>query len=170
VPTADPPGDTARFGPHALERPGEISGAAPVERFFRAAASLDIDKADLRRYNDFLNRKVQDLMVRAEATAIANDRDVILPADLPITKGLQECMQAFRILDGDVKLRPILEVMVAHPLLDLPYSDTTEERIPDVAGGLSVALARSFRMLQPDLENPESVHWDRAFALFDLLV
>ena len=170
MPTADLPVDTSRLGPHALEHPVEISGVARFERFFRAAASLDIDKADLRRYNDFVNRKVHDLLVRAEATAKANDRDVILPADLPITKGLQECVQAFRILDGDVKLRPILEVMVAHPLLDLAYSDATEQQIPDVAGGLSVALARSFKMLQPDLKNPETVHWERAFALFDLLV
>jgi hypothetical protein len=60
------------------------------ERFFRIAAGLDIDKQDLKRYSDFINQKVYDLLVRAEATAKANGRAIIEPVDLPITKGLEE--------------------------------------------------------------------------------
>lgn len=51
------------------------------ERFFRAAASLDVDKEDLRRYDEFVNREISDLLDRGQATAKANDRDVILPAE-----------------------------------------------------------------------------------------
>jgi hypothetical protein len=32
-------------------------GIARFERFFRAAAGLDVDKEDLKRYADFINRK-----------------------------------------------------------------------------------------------------------------
>src|SRR5690349_20928924 len=53
------------------------------ERFFRVAASLDTDKEDLRRFEDFINRKIRDLVVRAEAFAKANTRDIIMPFDLP---------------------------------------------------------------------------------------
>ena len=59
---------------------------ARFERFFRIAARLNVDKQDLRRCSDFINRKVYDLLVRAEDTAKANDRVIIEPFDLPITK------------------------------------------------------------------------------------
>jgi hypothetical protein len=65
-------------------------GVARFERFFRVAAGLDIDKQDLKRYSDFINHKVYDLLIRGEAAAKANGRDIIQPFDLPITKGLQE--------------------------------------------------------------------------------
>jgi hypothetical protein len=61
---------------------------ARFERFFRRAAGLDVDKQDLKRYSDFVNHKVYDLLVRGEATAKANGRDLIEPIDLPITRGL----------------------------------------------------------------------------------
>jgi hypothetical protein len=36
-----------------------------------------------------INQKIYDLLVRGEESANANCRNVILPIDLPITKGLQ---------------------------------------------------------------------------------
>jgi len=43
-----------------------------------------------KRYSDFINQTVYDLLVRVEAAAKANGRVIIEPFDLPITKGLQE--------------------------------------------------------------------------------
>jgi hypothetical protein len=40
---------------------------------------------------------------------------------------------------------------------------------PDLAGGLSIALARSFKIIDPGL-NPDTADSGRAFALFDLLI
>ena len=40
----------------------------------------------------------------------------------------------------------------------------------DVAGGLSVALARSFPLIDPNVRNPQTWQWERAFQLFDLLL
>ena len=60
------------------------------ERFFRAAAGLDVDKKDLKRYSDFVDHKIYDLLLRGKAAAKENGRDIIQPSDLPITKGLQE--------------------------------------------------------------------------------
>jgi hypothetical protein len=33
-----------------------------------------------------------------------------------------------------------------------------------------VALARSFKIIDTKLVNPQSVHWERAYRLFDLLL
>ena len=145
-------------------------GVARFERFFRVAAGLDIDKQDLKRYSDFINHKVYDLLIRGEAAAKANGRNIIQPFDLPITKGLQECVHAFREMDEKIELRPILDHLTAQPPLDLAYSDETAVRLPAIAGGLSLALARAFKIVDPDLKNPQAEHWERSFQIFDLLL
>jgi hypothetical protein len=38
---------------------------------------------------------------------------------------------------------------VPEPLIELPYSDELEARLPVIAGGLSLALARSFTIIDP---------------------
>ena len=147
-----------------------VLGVAQLERFFRAAASVDIDKDDVKRFDEFVNRKVHDLLVRAQATAKANSRDVIEPYDLPITKGLQECIQAFGRMNEEIPMQAILEPLTFLPRLDMASSRDTEAELPVIAGGIAVALARSFRILDPELRNPQSKHWERAFRLFDLLL
>jgi hypothetical protein len=147
-----------------------IMNVARFERFFRAAAGLDVDKEDLRRYDEFVNNKIHDLLLRAQAAAKTNERDVILPSDLPITKGLQESMHAFRSINEEIELQSILDQLTRRPVLDMEYSDDTEALLPEVAGGLSVALARSFKIMDSDVKNPMPEHWDRAFRMFDLLL
>ena len=147
-----------------------VMGVAKFERFFRVAAGLDVDKQDLKRYSDFINRKLYDLLLRGEAAAKANGRDIIEPFDLPITKGLQESMYAFRDIDEEIELRPILDRLTHQPPLDLAYGAETEARLPQVAGGLSVALARTFKIIDPNLKNPRTEHWERSFQIFDLLL
>ena len=145
-------------------------GVSNFERFFRAAASLDVDKDDLRRYEDFVNRKVRDLLLIGRAAARANGRDIIEPWDLPITKGLQETIHDFRGMDEAAEVRPMLEVIVAIPPQELAYSEETEGRLPEIAGGLSLALARAFKIIEPRLKNPQTEHWERAYRVFDLLL
>jgi hypothetical protein len=145
-------------------------GVSNFERFFRAAASLDVDKDDLRRYEDFVNRKVRDLLLISRAAARANGRYVIEPWDLPITKGLQETIHDFRGMDEAAEVRPMLEQIVAIPPQELAYSEETEGRLPEIAGGLSLALARAFKIIEPRLKNPQTEHWERAYRVFDLLL
>jgi hypothetical protein len=147
-----------------------VMSVAKFERFFRIAAGLDIDKADLKRYNDFVNQKLYDLLIRGEAAAQANGRDIIQPSDLPITKGLQECIYHFKKIDEEIELKPILEQLSALPPLDRACSTETEERLPEIVGGLSVGLARSFTIIDPGLKNPQTKQWERAFQLFNLLL
>jgi hypothetical protein len=153
----------------AAERSTHVMGFAKFKRFFRLAASLDIDKEDLKRYSEFINRKIYDLLIRGQAAAKANGRDIIEPVDLPITKGLQESIRAFKEIDEEIELKRILDGLSTRPPLDLAYSDETEARLPEVMGGLSVALARTFKIIDPELKNPQTEHWERSFRIFDLL-
>jgi hypothetical protein len=145
-------------------------GIARFERFFRIAAGIDVDKTDLKRYDDFVDHKIYDLLLRGEAAAKANARDIVEPFDLPITKGLQERIHEFRNIDAQIELKPIIDRLTARPPLDLALSVETEARLPEIVGGLSIALARSFKIIDPDLKNPKSEHWERSLRLFDLLL
>jgi hypothetical protein len=147
-----------------------VMNVARFEKLFRLAGSLDVDKGDLQKYNDFLDRKMYDLVKQGEAHAKANGHDEMLPWDLPITRGLEQDMLEFDSLDEEMGLEPTFEKLVKEPLLDVGYSKETEAQLPRVAGGLSVALARSFNILDPGLKNPTYAEWDRAFRMFDLLV
>jgi hypothetical protein len=148
----------------------DVMAVAKFERFFREAAGLDVDKADLRRFDDFIASKLRDMFIMGEATAKANDRDVIEPQDLPITKGLQENVHRFRKMDEDIEIEPLLERMATWPQLDAEPTEDTRQRLPELAGGLSVALARSFSLIDPNVRNPQSWQWERAFQLFNLLL
>jgi hypothetical protein len=76
----------------------------------------------------------------------------------------------FRRLDQEVHLGPLLDRLARYPPLDASPSDETESRLPEIAGGLSVALARAFKILDPEVENPRTEHWERVTRIFDLLV
>jgi hypothetical protein len=147
-----------------------VTSVARFEHFFRAAAGLDIDKADLKRYTDFVNDKVYDLLVCAQAAAKANSRDVIEPYDLPLTKGLRKNLERFRELDEEIELWPILDHLATRPRLDRALSVETEARLPEIAGALSVALGHTFRIIDPKVKNPQNKQWERCIRVFNELL
>src|SRR5712692_657813 len=83
-----------------------VTSVATFERFFRETAGLDIDKDDLKRHREFVVRKLNDLLIRGQAVAKVNLRDIVEPFDLPITKGLQERMREFRKTGEATVLEP----------------------------------------------------------------
>ena len=129
-----------------------VMGFTKFERFFRAAGGVSVDRDDIKRYLDFVNDAIYDLLLMGQATAKANARDIIEPLDLPITKGLQESIHAFENIDEDIELRPILDQLAARPPLDAALSEDTEARLPLIFGGISVALARTFRLVDAELK------------------
>jgi Domain of unknown function (DUF1931) len=147
-----------------------VFGFVKFERLFRAAGGVDVDRDDIKRYLDFVNNAVYDLLTIGRNTARANARDVIQPQDVPVTKGLQECTHAFEKLDEQIELGPILDELAARPALDVTLSDETTERLPPLFGGISVGLARTFRLIDTRLKAVHSEEWERAFALFRLLI
>jgi hypothetical protein len=147
-----------------------VSGVATFERFFRETAQLDIDKSDLRRFDTVLNERLASMLTRGREVARENERDVVEPYDLPITEGLRERIIEFRKLDRDMKLRPMLAGIIAIPPIGVTYSAATEEQLPEIAGGLAIALAKSFPLIDPNVRNPQAAQWERAERLFTLLL
>jgi uncharacterized protein DUF1931 len=145
------------------------SGIPVFERFFRSVASIDIDKNDVRRFRDFIDEKIDDIAIAGRNTAKANGRDVIEPQDLPITKGVQERMREFDKLEEAEEIRELLRQVVRQPPSDVTFAEDTDQLLPELFGGLSVALARSFRVLDATISNPSTEHWDRVFTLFRLV-
>ncbi len=64
----------------------------------------------------------------------------------------------------------VLERLTRRPPLDLVYSDATGELLPQLAGGLAVALARTMRILDEKVRNPQTRHWEQAGRVFDVLL
>jgi hypothetical protein len=146
-----------------------MAGIPEVKRFFREAGGVDVDKSDLDRYRTFVDEKVDDIAVAGRDSARWNNRDVIAPQDLPITKGLQERMREFGKMESADDMRQWMGQTLRRPPDDVTFGEETEAVLNDVFGGISIALANSFRILEPDLENPTSQTWDRAFALFRMV-
>jgi len=147
-----------------------VFGVARFERFFRLAAELDVDKDDLKRFSDFVENKLYDVLLMGQATASANLRDLVEPYDLPITKGFQENIHMIRKMDDDIELKPILERLATYPPLDRMPSEETEARLPEIVGGLGLALAKIIKTVDPEVKNPQSQHWERAMRIFDELM
>ncbi|MDB6124043.1 MAG: hypothetical protein JWQ71_3036 [Pedosphaera sp.] len=147
-----------------------LTGASKLELLFRRSAGLDVDKSDLRRFDEFLNQKLYDLLLMGQVTASSHGRDLIEPYDLPITKGLQNSLREFKQLDVELELEPILEQLETLPRLDLDYTNDTRDKLPEIAGALAVCLARTFKILDPDVKNPQTRHWDQAIRIFNLLL
>ena len=141
-------------------------GIPIFERFFRSAAQLKMDKNDIKRYREFVDAMIDDIAIAGRNCARWNARDVIAPMDLPITKGLQERMREFDKLDEAGEIRAILAQNVRRPPADVTFSEETEELLAELFGGLSIALARSFRAVDPDVVSPAPEHWERVTEIF----
>ena len=139
-----------------------VSAVVKFERFFRVAAGLDVDKSDLKRYGDVINQKLYDLLLRGQAAAKANARSVIEPFDLPITKGLQESIHAFRSLDEPVDMKRILEDLIARRR-DRSDVARNGRRTPR-------ALAHALKIIDPTQRHPHGEQWERTMRIFDLLL
>lgn len=145
-----------------------IIGAARMQHLFRRIAGINVDKNDLKRVSDLISDKLHDLLIMAERAAAANGRDVITEADLPLTAGFQRSLQAFRDLEEEIELRPVLERMATYPPLDRTLSAEVEAILPDLAGALLLIIANSLKILDPEVENPLPEHWDRLELLLEL--
>jgi hypothetical protein len=147
-----------------------VNGISEVSRFFRAAGDVDVDKDDVKRYREFVDEKVDDVAIAGRDSARWNGHDVIAPQDLPITLGLRDQMRAFSSLYEADDLRRLLRESLRRPPGDVTFGEETEDVLIEVFGGISLALARSFGVIDPQVRNPSTAHWERAFDLFRLLL
>jgi hypothetical protein len=52
----------------------------------------------------------------------------------------------------------------------MTLSEQTQGRLPVIFGGISVALARTFTLVEGELKAVHTQEWERAFSIFRLLV
>ncbi len=147
-----------------------VMAVKQFERLFHEAASLDIDKSDVKRLEDFVNQRLHALLVLGEVAAKANGRDVIEVYDLPVTKGLQEQIHQFRKLDESIDLAGILDQLARRPPLSLGYSAALEAKLPELTGAITMSLAKVFKAVDPKLKNPTTAHWEQVETIYDILL
>lgn len=145
------------------------SGIPVFERFFRSVAGVTIHKNDVRRFREFVDEQIDDIAIAGRNSAKSNGRDVVVAQDLPITKGVQERMREFDKLEEAEEIRELLRQMVRQPPGGVTFAEDTERLLPELFGGLGVALARSFRVVDATVSHPSTEQWNRVFTLFRLV-
>ena len=145
------------------------SGIPVFQRLFRSVAGIKIDKNDVRRFRDFVDEEIDRIAISGRNSARSNGRDVITVQDLPITAGVQERMREFDVLEEALEIRELLRQVVRRPPADVTFDDETEQLLPELFGGLSIALAKTFHAVDPTMTTPSPDHWDRVFTLFRLV-
>jgi hypothetical protein len=64
----------------------------------------------------------------------------------------------------------VLDTLAARPPLDMALGEEAEARLPLLYGGIIVALAKVVKMVDAELKTVHRREWERAFALFRLLI
>ncbi|MDD7968097.1 DUF1931 family protein [Actinomycetospora lemnae] len=142
------------------------SGVPVFQRLFRSVGHVKVDRNDVKRFRAFVDDMIDDIAITGRNAATWNGRDVIAPQDLPITKGVQERMREFDELEEAGEIRGLLAQSVRRPPADVTFSEETEDMLVELFGALAVALARTFRAVDPEVVNPGTDHWERVTTIF----
>ncbi len=119
-----------------------VVGFTKLEALFREAASIDIKKGHAKEITDYVEEKLVAFLIAAERNTKMNGRDVIWESDLPITKGLQETIIAFKELNEEIEMQNVLSFLTTIPPLKYPLSDELEQKLPVIVGALLVVMAK----------------------------
>jgi hypothetical protein len=147
-----------------------IMGSNRLEALLHRSAGLNLDKSDVERLTDFMGRKLNDLLVIGVRNASFNNRDIIMEADLPLTKGVREHLDEFQRHEETLNLRPILDQLAAYPPPELSLSQEVEAMLPALMGTLAMLAGRAMKIIDPEVKNPDSDMWERVVHLMDLML
>ncbi len=143
-----------------------VVGFHRLQELFRKAAGLDIAKGHAKEITDIVEQKLYDLLVVAQGSAKYNDRDVIWLSDVPLTKGMQNSMQEFKKLEEEVELKDILDRLATHPpILELEVE--LENKLPEIAGALTIILAKIIKEIEPESKTVSHEAIQRAQKILD---
>ncbi len=148
----------------------KISGVKKFEKLFRTVGSMDVDKNDIVRLNDFINKAIYRLLETGMKRAKENGRDVVWYSDLPITQGFESNIEEFRQIDEELDLSEILETIAGLPPLPLEIGEGIEKELPNIAGGITIALIKSFKVINPTKKNPQTEDWNQVTRIFETLL
>ncbi|WP_456458142.1 DUF1931 family protein [Nitratifractor sp.] len=145
-----------------------IIGYTKLEALFRKAASLDLDKGHAKEITDIVEKKLVDLLLAGERNANLNGRDVIWEGDLPITKGLQETIIAFKKLEEAIDIQDVLNYLTTIPPLKYPLDAELEAKLPEITGALLVVLARIIKEIDTEKRRVNHEIIEKAERISDL--
>ena len=145
-----------------------IIGFTKLEALFRKAASLDIDKGHAKEITDIIEKKLVDLLIAGERNANLNGRDVIWEGDLPITKGMQETIIAFKKLEEEIDLQDVLNYLTTVPPLKYPLAAELEAKLPEITGAILVVMARIMKEIDEEKRRVSHELIERAGRIMDL--
>ncbi|WP_457603226.1 DUF1931 family protein [Nitratifractor sp.] len=145
-----------------------IIGYTKLEALFRKAASLDLDKGHAKEITDIVEKKLVDLLLAGERNANLNGRDVIWEGDLPITKGLQETIIAFKKLEEAIDIQDVLNYLTTIPPLKYPLDAELEAKLPEITGALLVVLARIIKEIDTEKRRVNHEIIEKAERIIDL--
>jgi len=143
-----------------------MTGIPELGRFLRSVAGVDADAADVYRLHTFVDEKVEAMAFAGRNAARANGRDVIAPHDLPITACLRDQMHDFSSREEAAEVLRVLREAPRRPPGDVTFGEGTEASLQEAFGGIALALARSFKVLDPELTHPTMEDWSRTFDLY----
>ncbi len=147
-----------------------IMGVKQLQNLFKLAAGLHIDKSDAKRTSDFINVKLRDLLILGQTNASANGRDIIELHDIPLTNGFRKAMQEFSEMDERLSVSEILEQQAKLPPLKMALSAELEEKLPELAGAITVSLAKVFKVVNPEVKNPGGEEWEQVEQIYEILL
>jgi len=136
-----------------------VVGFKKLEAVFRKAAGIDLDKSKADRITDIVEKKFHDLLLVAIEKAGYNGRDVIIEADMSITKGFEESLRQFKKLEEEVDLQDVLAFLEKIPPLKYPISAELEAKLPEYIGALMLIIAKVLKEVgaerRPSVEDIE---------------
>ncbi len=147
-----------------------LKGVSKFEKLFRKIGSFDIDKTDVLRLNHFINDVSHRLLQTGIENASLNGRDVIWISDLPITQGLKNSITEFLEYNEEINVEDILQDLAVLPPLKYEIGEDIQEKLPELQGGIIVALIKSMRIIDEHTKNPQTKDWEKAIQIFETLL
>ncbi len=142
-------------------RSGEAGQAATLgfdypwlEQFLRRAGGFHFSEEQAERIVALVEDKLRDLFAVAEDTALANGRMIVMPHDLPLTKGLRATMREHEALSREIELTPALRFL-AESGLTPRYDEQVKQSVPSLVGALLVLTGKIIAIVDPDNLKPE---------------
>jgi hypothetical protein len=144
-----------------------VVGFKKLETVFRKAAGVDLDKSKANEILDIVEKKFHDMLLVAVEKAGYNGRDIIMEADMPVTRGFEESLRQFRELEEAIDLQDVLAYLEKIPPLKYPISADLEAKLPEYIGALMLIIARVLKELGAE-RKPSSEDIKKASRILDL--
>ncbi len=148
-----------------------VAGVHKIEKLFKEAAGLRIDKTKVKELvSDVVDKKLYDLLLVAQENTKYNGRDVIWYSDVPLTKAFKESMDHFSELSEELELKQILDHLASLPPLRYALEVELEKKLPVIAGTIIYILAKICKEFSLKDKSVSAEDFKRAEDILNLMI